>query len=484
MNPDYAQLFLALRPEAALVVGALVVLTLDLMFFRRRADGARLNLASAVGAIACAAAVYLACHVGPIGPVFGDVLVLDRLAVGTRIGVLLLTILALGVGIGARTPRNPVEYVAVVLFAATGLIVMAAAQQLLLVFVALELASLSLYILVGFDKTRPESAEAGLKYFLFGGMSSAFLLFGFSLLYGLSGSISLPVVAATLAVQGTSPLLAVAVVMVVVGFGFKTAAAPFHLWAPDAYQGAPAPSAAFVASASKLASLVLFLRLFWSGGFGGGALAGAAWMPVVAILSAASLLVGNLAALAQSNVRRLLAYSAIAHAGVFLLGVLVAQPPFGAAPIFFYAATYGVATIGAFGVIGIVDRAGGCQQIEDLAGLRQRSPFLTACLLIFILSLAGIPPLAGFLGKFYVFAAALKLGGLGTVAGWLALAAILLSAVALYYYLLVLKQAVVAPVREEGTKIRVPFLAAFALGAAAIGIVALGVWPALVLDVL
>jgi NADH-quinone oxidoreductase subunit N len=482
LTSDYAQLFRALQPEMVLVVGALLVLALDLAFFRRHPDLARLKIASGLGAIGCAIGVYLACEVGVIGSVFGNVLMVDRLAVGTRIGVLLLTILALGVGTGARTPRNPVEYVAVVLFAATGLMVMAVAQQLLLVFVALELASLSLYILVGFDKTRPESAEAALKYFLFGGMSAAFLLFGFSLLYGLSGSIDLPTISTELINRGWSPLVGVAIVMVVVGFGFKTAAAPFHLWAPDAYQGAPAPSAAFVASASKLAGLVLFLRLFWSGGVGGDALAGAAWMPVVAILSAASLLVGNLVALAQSNVRRLLAYSAIAHAGVFLLGVLVAQPPAGAAPIFFYAATYGVATIGAFGVIGIVDRAGGCQKIEDLAGLRQRSPLLTACLLIFILSLAGIPPLAGFFGKFYVFAAALRLGGLGSIAGWLALAAILLSAVALYYYLLILKQAMIAPRRAEAEKISVSFIPGLTLLAAAAVIVALGVWPSLVLE--
>jgi NADH-quinone oxidoreductase subunit N len=489
MSYDHAQLFRALLPETTLVIGAMLVLVLDIALFRRRPDAVRFNIASAVGALSCAVGVWLACNVGAIGAVYGNVLVIDPLAVGTRIGVLVLTLLTLGVGTGARVPRHPVEYVAVILFAATGLSLIAAAQQLLLVFVALELASLSLYVLVGFDKTRPESAEAALKYFLFGGMSAAFLLFGFSLLFGLSGgALDLTTISVSLFQRGWNPLLAVAVVMIVVAFGFKTAAAPFHLWAPDAYQGAPAPSAALIASASKLAGLVLFLRLFWSAGAvpgnQGQILAGGLWMPVVALLSGASLLLGNLVALAQSNVRRLLAYSAIAHAGALLLGVLAAQRPFGSAPVFYYAATYGLATVGAFGVIGLVDRAGGCEKLSDLAGLRQRSPFLTACLFVFILSLAGIPPLAGFFGKFYVFAAALKLAGLDSVAGWLAVAAILLSAVGLYYYLLVLKQALVVPAKANPSPVplRVPFIPAATLAAAALALILCGAWPALLLD--
>ncbi len=489
MTPDYAQLFRAFLPETALVVGALLVLGIDIFALRQRPEPLRFQVACAVGAAAGAVGVLLTCTIGAVGPVFGGVLMLDRLAVGTRVGVLVLTILALGVGSGARRPRNPVEYVAVILFAATGLSVMAAAQQLLLVFVALELASLSLYVLVGFASApaqRRDSAEAALKYFLFGGMSAAFLLFGFSLLYGLSGSLDLRVIAPRLTVLGFSPLLAMAIVMIVVAFGFKSAAAPFHLWAPDAYQGAPAPSAALIASASKLAGVVLFLRLFWAGAGGGGvpidSLGGGIWMPVIAVASGLSMLVGNLVALAQTNVRRLLAYSAIAHAGALLLGVLAAQTPFGAAPVFYYAATYGVATVGAFGVIGVVDRSGECQKITDLAGLRQRSPFLTACLLVFFLSLAGIPPLAGFFGKFYVFASALKLGGIGTVEGGLAIAAILLSAVGLYYYLIVLKQALVVPASENAPRVTVSFPAAVTLVVAALMIVVLGVWPSLVLS--
>ncbi|HTQ31210.1 MAG TPA: NADH-quinone oxidoreductase subunit N [Opitutaceae bacterium] len=486
MTPDYTGLVRALLPEAALVAGALVVLGLDLAFFRRRAAAFRLRAAIAVAALATVAAIGLALGGGARGEVFGGVLIFDSLAVAARLGVLVLVLLVLGISTGAPTPRHPAEYAAIILFAAVGFTLMAAAQQLLLAFLALELASLSLYVLAGFDKSRPESVEAALKYFLFGGMSAAFLLFGFSLIYGLAGSIELPRIAESLAQQGLSPLLAVALVMVLVAFGFKAAAAPFHLWAPDAYEGAPTPSAALIASASKLAGFVLFARLLWPGlhavaGNVAAAPVGGGWLPVVAVLSGASLLLGNLGALAQTNVRRLLAYSAIAHAGTLLLGV-IAFGAAGPAPLFYYAATYGIATAGAFGVIAVLERAGGCEKITDLAGLHRRSPLLAGCLLVFILSLAGIPPLAGFFGKFAVFAAALQLGGAGGPAGWLTFAAIFLSAVALYYYLVVLKQALVAVPAEQAGPVAVPGAAALTLLAAAALIVFFGLCPSLLLD--
>ena len=481
MSFDYAGLFYAFGPEAALVLGALAVLGLDLTLFRRRTPGERLRLALWVASLAVLAAGVHVWRSGTPGPVYGGVLILDHLAVATRLGVLVLTLLTLGVARGAVVPRQPAEYVAVMLFASTGLLLMAAAQQLLLVFLALELASLSLYVIAGFDRSRPDSAEAGLKYFLFGGMAAAFLLFGFSLIYGVTGSIELPQIAAQLAVQGSNPLLSIALVMVLVGFGFKTAAAPFHLWAPDVYQGAPAPSAALVASASKFAGFTLFTRLLWPGlsaaaGSVSSFRAAPGWLPAVAVIAAASLLLGNLVALAQSNIRRLLAYSAIAHSGAMLLGVMAAGRA-GPAPLFYYASTYGLATVGAFGVISAVERGGRCESISDLAGLHRRSPLLAACLAVFILSLAGIPPLAGFFGKFTVFAAAIRLGGIAAPAGALAVLAIALSAVALYYYLIVLKQALVAPPAADAPPIKVPPATALALVAAAGLIVWFGLSP-------
>ncbi|MBI5771873.1 MAG: NADH-quinone oxidoreductase subunit N [Verrucomicrobia bacterium] len=493
MSLNYAELFRALRPEASLVLGALVALGLDLAVFRRHTLAERLRLALWIGALAVGVAIVHVAY-GARGTVFGGVLVFDNLAVLTRLGVLGLALLTLGVTSGARVLRHPAEYVAILLFATTGFTLMAAANQLLLAFLAIELASLSLYILAGYDKSSPASAEAALKYFLFGGMSAAFLLFGFSLIYGLTGSIELPEIAKQLGVAGLNPLVIVALVMILVAFGFKAAAAPFHLWAPDAYQGAPVPSAALIASASKLAGFALFARLLWHGlGPVSGSVAtfqGApGWLPVAAVVALASMLLGNLGALAQSNLRRLLAYSAIAHAGVLLLGVIVAGPRglgSGVGPLFYYAATYGIATVGAFGVIAVLERAdpSGCQNITDLAGLYRRSPLLAGCLAVFILSLAGIPPLAGFFGKFLVFAAALKIGGVAGVAGWLAFIAIGLSGVALYYYLIVLKQALVAKGDASAPPIATPLLPALVLLVCAALLVALGLAPSVVIRLL
>lgn len=487
MSIEYTPLSLALLPEAILTGGALVILLVDLVMLRNATRGDRLLAASALGVVSCIAATFLLFAVDEIGSVFGGVFMIDQLSVMTRFGVYALTVLALGIGTGSKAQANPAEYVAVILFAAVGLSVMASAQQLLLAFVGLELASLSLYVLVGFDKTRPEAAEAGLKYFLVGGTSAAFLLFGISLIYGVTGSLMFTEISGSLLLAGQDPVVAMALVMVLVAFGFKAAAAPFHLWAPDVYQGAPTTSAAFVASASKLAGFVFFMRLLWTAMFD---VAGSAdnfdgspgWLPIVAVLGAVSVLLGNIAALAQSNVRRLLAYSAIAHAGALLLGVMVAGEA-GPASLFYYAVTYGVATVGAFGVIAVLERSGEVQNITDLAGLRKRSPFLTACLFIFVLSLAGIPPLAGFFGKFYVFATAFQIGGFSGPAGWLAALAIVFSAVGFYYYLIILKQAfVIEEAGEELKPVTISIGARVALLIALAIVVGLGIWPSVLLE--
>ncbi len=474
---NYAELLVALRPELCLVVGALVVLAVDIA--ARSSDATRrLGTATALGALTILAALLVTLAGGQPGPLCGGVLELDLLAQLGRTGALGLALLTVGVVPGARKLRHPAEFVAVLLFATAGFTLMAAARQLLVAFVAIELASLSLYILAGFDKSRPASAEAGLKYFLVGGMSAAFMLFGFSLLYGLTGSIELPVIALHLqSAPGASPLLLVALGMVLVGFGFKAAAAPFHLWAPDVYEGAPAPAAALVASASKLAGLVVFFRLLWPGlGAAAGDLAGApGWAPIVALMALGSLLVGNFGALAQTKTRRLLAYSAIAHAGAMLLG-MIAAGAVGPAMLLYYGFTYGLATVGAFGVVAVLERADVGPELRDLAGLRTRSPFLAACLAVFVLSLAGIPPLAGFVAKFVVFSAAFKLGGASAALAGLA---ILLGAVALYYYLQILKPALVTPATNDAKAINTPFATGLALGVAALALVVLGVAPTL-----
>ena len=486
MTPNYVELFRAFLPEAALTLGALLILGYDLAVGRKRADDHRLRAAVLLGLIALIVAGFATFECATDGIVFGGVVALDTLGFVTRFGVLILSALSLGMLTSLPRLRHPAEYVVVTLIATAGFTIMAVAQQLLVAFLAIELASISLYVLAGFDKTRPDSAEAGLKYFLFGGISAAFLLFGFSLIYGLTGTIELTAIAAKLRTMPAEPLLIVALVMILVAFGFKAAAAPFHLWAPDVYQGAPAPSAALIASASKLAGFTLFGRLLWVGfaPAAGGVLTADAtrpgWLTVVVMISAISLVLGNLAALAQSNLRRLLAYSAIAHAGALLLGVIIGGNV-GPSPLFYYAATYGLATVGIFGVIAVVDRNGSCQNLTDLVGLWRRSPLLAGCLLVFVLSLAGIPPLAGFFGKFIVFTYALKANGLAGPAGWLALLAIAMSAVSLYYYLLILKQALVVRPANEPAQIVVPLGPAAAISFAATLLIALGLFPSTVL---
>ena len=481
MTIDHAELLHAFRPEACLVAGALLVLGLDLTAGRGRAPERRARNAAWLGLLALAAALAATFAAAPAGPLAAGTVLLDPLARISRAGILGLAFLALAATPGTLRLPHAAEYVALLLFATAGFTLMAATTSLLLGFVALELASLALYLLAGFDKARAESAEAALKYFLFGAVAAAFLLFGFSLLYGLTGALDLPGIARGLATQPASPLLMVAVVMVLVGFGFKAAAAPFHLWAPDVYQGAPAPAAALIASAAKLAGLAFFLRLL------GSALPGAAaggppapWTGAVGVLAILSLLVGNLAALGQGNIRRLLAYSAVAHAGALLLGVLVSGRA-GPGPAVYYAITYGLATVGAFLVLAALDGQGGAQTPADLAGLHRRSPLLAAALAACLLSLAGIPPLAGFLGKFLLFAEALRAGGPASLTGGIALLAIALGAIALYYYLNVLKEALVRAPAPGAPAIRVPVGVALSLVATVALLLALGLFPDLLL---
>jgi NADH-quinone oxidoreductase subunit N len=343
--------------------------------------------------------------------------------------------------------RHVSEYFALLLLATVGMLFLASSQHLLMVFVSLELFSLSLYILVAFNKESRHSAEAALKYFLFGGMAAAFTLFGISLVYGLTGELSFTGIAEAMHNREPGLLLYVALVMALVGFGFKIAVAPFHLWAPDAYQGAPTQAAAFIASASKVASFYVLANIVMlafgsqAGDAGWGRFA-SGWQPVLAIFATLSIVLGNLVALNQSSVKRLLAYSAIAHAGYALVGVM-GNSPEGLSAVVYYAATYALATLGAFGVVSAVEEMTGSDHIDSFAGLKERSPALALSLMVFLLSAAGIPPLAGFFGKFYVLMAGLKTGSPDLALVWLVVVALVMSAVSFYYYLQVLKRAFV-----------------------------------------
>jgi NADH-quinone oxidoreductase subunit N len=316
-------------------------------------------------------------------------------------------------------------------------------------------------------------------------MSAAFLLFGFSLLYGLSNSTSLPRIAAAIHGPALNPLLVIAIVTTAIGLGFKVAAVPFHFWAPDVYQGAPAPSAAFIASGSKVAGFFLFFQVM-ALGFAG--VEGTAvfpyfvrgWVPVLALMATASMLLGNLVAIRQTSLRRLLAYSAIAHAGYMLLAI-VAHSEQSLAALLYYVVTYALATLGAFGMISVVEEQKGGDQLSNFDGLGRQAPVLSFCLAIFILSLAGIPPLAGFFGKFYLFVTVLNAapGSMGLL--WLVVFAIAMSAVSLYYYLRVLKRVYVAPPAAGAAAVRTPVLTQVLLLVLAASVVLLGCAPQLLL---
>jgi NADH-quinone oxidoreductase subunit N len=513
---NYADLFRVTLPETALEVAALLVLLVDLGFLRKAALKVRVTLAALLGVAGCGAAWWAFQFQGVTWLQFGDTGEFTLLGTGGSIaiaqtGILVLTALTLLLLIGSDFTRHVGEFVAVVLMAATGGLLIAAAQDLLVIFVGLELLSLGLYILTAFAKSSGKSAEAALKYYLFGGMSAAFLLFGFSYFYGLTGSTNLRVIQEVITEQGPSPLLYVAWVLVVAGLGFKVAAVPFHLWAPDTYEGAPAPAAAFIASVSKVASFALLLTigmnwLTLEPGSTSGLVGLAFWLTKVdqiwtklaallLLLAAISMVVGNLAALAQTSVRRLLAYSAIAHAGYLLLGVAV-FPHYSTAlaelhliarklqsvgtsadAVLFYVLTYGLTTIGAFGVVGVVERATGSDKLDSFLGLHKRNPVLAAVLLVLFLSLAGIPPLVGFWAKFNLFAAVLGVSA-GPVPFALVALAVALSAVSLYYYLQVLKRAYVMPAIDDSPIKAHPVTLIVLVGIAA-AVVLLGCFPAL-----
>lgn len=482
---SYLELLKLALPETLLVVTALIILVAD------RSTGGlerrpRFLLSGMMASVGCALAIAWIALTPEQANVMNGLLVIDPLTRFVKAGILVLTILTILLSTDSDFTEHVGEYMALILFAAVGMMFLVSAEDILMIFVSLELTSLSLYILTAFNKRNIKSAEAALKYFLFGGMAAAFTLFGLSLIYGLSGSTNLQQIAGALAGKGLDPLLVVAIVMTIIGFGFKVAAVPFHLWAPDAYEGAPTPSAAFIASGSKVASFFIFAKLLMIGFAGAEGSAAwrhfvSGWIPTIAVVAGASMILGNLAAIVQGSVRRLLAYSAIAHAGYALLGI-AANSDQGVASLLYYVLTYGLTTVGAFGVIAAVEQGTGSDRMESFAGLSRRAPVISFCMFVFMLSLAGIPPLAGFFGKFYIFAAAVQ-GGKELGLLWLVILAIAMSAVSLYYYLKVLKQIYVAgpPTAEP---LHVPVLQQVVLAVIAVAVTVLGCAPAMVLNAL
>ncbi|HKS37880.1 MAG TPA: NADH-quinone oxidoreductase subunit N [Verrucomicrobiae bacterium] len=485
-SPGYLEVLKLAMPETIVTLAALVLLFADLAGMRSVEHKWRRKVAASIAGMGCLGAIFWMFQVHERGTLPNGILVVDPLTQLVKQALLILTVLTAIISLDSDFTDHVGEYFALLLFATVGMMFLVGTENILMIFISLELVSLSLYILTAFNKRNIQSAEAALKYFLFGGMAAAFTLFGLSLIYGLSGSIELRPIAAALKGKGIDPLLAVAIIMTVIGFGFKIAAVPFHLWAPDAYQGAPTPSAALIASGSKVASFFILAKIMmlgFAGAEGSGTWRGfvPGWVPLLAVIAVFSMVLGNLVAIAQGNVKRLLAYSAIAHGGYALLGLLSNNPQ-GVSSLVYYVVTYGLTTIGAFAVVGAVENGGGEGRMSDFAGLSRRAPLLSLCMMIFMLSLAGIPPLAGFFGKFYVFAAAVgsEPKNLGML--WLVIFAVAMSAVSLYYYLQVLKQIYVA--EPPANALPLPATAPFQVGVVllALGVVVLGCSPHLLIS--
>jgi len=423
---------LALLPELVLAACGMIVLIGGVAAGPRR--GGVPALLAIASLVATAAALLWTVGRGDAGAsYFFGMFVVDRFAVFFKALFLLTAALAvlLSVDYLRRHGYRAGEYHALVLFATLGMMVMASGSSLVSIYVGLELMALSTYVLAGYFRRELKSNEAAAKYFLLGALSSGVLLYGLSLLYGAAGTLDLAALAARLAGgDATTPLL-VGVALLACGFLFKVAAVPFHVWTPDVYEGAPTPITAFMSVGPKAAAFAIFLRVF-----AGGLLPLAPfWIWLVGGAAALTMIWGNVAALTQDNVKRMLAYSSIAHAGYALLG-LVAGGELGIQSVLFYMLVYTVTNLGAFGFVVLLESRGYAgEEVGDYAGLARVHPLAAFGMLLFLLSLGGIPPTAGFMGKLYLFAAAV---GAGYV--WLVVVGVLMSAVSLYYYLRIVLQ--------------------------------------------
>ncbi len=403
---------------------------------------------------------------------FSGMIVVDAYALFFKVIFLVVSILVILISLRyLRVERIHLgEYYGLVLFATVGMMLMPSASDLLSFYLSLELMSMSFYILAAFMRKDPKSVEAGMKYFLTGVFTSGLILYGIAFLYGISGSTNLKAIQAFLSTQslGGNPALLLGLILIVAGFGFKIAAVPFHMWAPDVYEGAPTTVTAFLSTGSKAATFSAMLRVFISGL----SFSYASWWPILWVIAALTMTLGNVAALVQTNIKRLLAYSSIAHAGYILMGLIAAKTEAGLAAVMIYLVGYVFMTLGAFTLVILLCRVGTRgDQISDFRGLARAHPALAAAFVLFALSLVGIPPTAGFIGKLYLFNAAIQ-GGFYK----LALIGILNSAISLYYYFKV----VVAMYMEEPEK-TVPLSLSkpltVALGVAAFATLFIGLFP-------
>ncbi|MCK4368636.1 MAG: NADH-quinone oxidoreductase subunit N [Dehalococcoidales bacterium] len=463
-------------PELTLAATAIVVILLDLVIPRK----GWLVVVSLAGVVV-AAGFTIAMWGGSSQAIFNNMLAVDNFALFFKLlflAIAALVILA-SVDYVSKFSRFQGEYYALVLLSALGMMLMAATAELISIYIALELASISLYVLVGFLKD-PKSTEASLKYLLLGAVASAVLLFGMALVFGFTGQTQLGEIAQ--AIQGLSlsgvldsPGLILGMVLMVAGFGFKIAAIPFHMWVPDVYEGAPTPITAYLSVASKAAGFAIILRVFYSA-FGLPSWLSLDWGFIFAVLAAIGMTLGNVIAIPQTNIKRMLGYSSIAQAGYLMVGLAVvgfspAAEVVGRSSLLFFLASYALTNLGAFTAIIAISNKVDSDLIQDYSGMGRRAPLLALALTLCLISLIGMPPAAGFMAKFYIFSGAVQHGLL-----WLVVIAVINSVISAYYYLRVVK---VMWLGEPASEEKVPSSGALrlALSLSCLGVLLLGVIP-------
>jgi NADH-quinone oxidoreductase subunit N len=473
-NPVFSlQDVLRFLPEIILTIAGTFLMVLDAILRRRTSPiFGHLSLLALLGAIAGAL-----CANANGGLAFGGMLNVDGFATFFRLLVLAVGILTVfpSYRFLVRQDAETSEFHALLLFSLAGQCLMAASNDLIMVFIGLEISSISSYVLAGYLRDDKRANESALKYFLLGSFATGFFLYGVALIYGVTGSVNLTQVRESILRGGADPVfLGVAAALMFVGLAFKVSAAPFQIWAPDVYQGAPTPVSAFLSAGPKAAAFAVFLRIFLTAFEP----IGSRWEPMVWGVALASMCVGNFAALWQTNIKRMLAYSSIAHAG-YVLVALAANTDTGAAAAMFYLAAYALMNIGAFSVVSYLSGRGEpYQNIEDFKGLGRSQPLAAAMFSIFLLSLIGVPLTGGFFGKFYIFKAALE-----SHLVWLSILGLLNSAVAAYYYLRILVMMYMYE-PAEATESAEPIAPSvgFALILPALGTLILGIFPTWVLD--
>ncbi len=466
------QPYLAIVPMCCVAATAIAAMLADA--FREPGDQMPIAPLGAIGLTGAAIATVALWNSGATS--FGLV-VADNF--GLFVSGILIVVGLLSLAISAPTVEReglpPGEYYALMLFALSGMMLMAMASDLLVIFLALEALSLAVYVLTGIRRDVPTATEAAFKYFLLGGFSSAFFLYGIAFMYGAAGTTRLDRIASLLATQGSAPtpMQLLAVGLLLVGFAFKISAVPFQMWTPDAYEGAPPAVTGFMSAGVKAAAFAAFVRVF---------LAAfepllAEWAGVLWVVAAATMVVGTVVGVAQSNVKRMLAYSSIAHGG-YLLVALVSANDVGAGAVLFYLLAYAVTNLGAFGIIALLETsAWPNDQVQDYAGLWNEHPVLAGLMTVFLLSLGGFPPTAGFIAKWYVFTAAVNAGYY-----WLAIIGVLTSVVSVFFYLRIVVMMYMTPTESPARLAPVPKLAGAAVVASAILVFYLGLLPTRVLD--